>query len=204
MNSKLMSRVGNDFFSVFSEQSQENEIIENNELFFSSTTVSNEHSYISNPQRGNLEQDEWFYMDFSSIIFGKDLLNMFDIFDNTGRYSNLNSNNIKDVNLLFYAKEIDDDKYINLQVIREKNYIKPGRIIQYINDNIKYQKNDKSLIFRNEIDIFIQKNLNRIYFKKFNDLKYFDKRFIDIYREATKEEVESFKELVKKIDSFSI
>ncbi|EKR8002107.1 hypothetical protein P9H72_001686, partial [Campylobacter fetus] len=84
------------------------------------------------------------------------------------------------------------------------NYIKPGRIIQYINDNIKYQKNDKSLIFRNEIDIFIQKNLNRIYFKKFNDLKYFDKRFIDIYREATKEEVESFKELVKKIDSFSI
>ncbi|EKR8022843.1 hypothetical protein P9H84_001778, partial [Campylobacter fetus] len=119
MNSKLMSRVGNDFFSVFSEQSQENEIIENNELFFSSTTVSNEHSYISNPQRGNLEQDEWFYMDFSSIIFGKDLLNMFDIFDNTGRYSNLNSNNIKDVNLLFYAKEIDDDKYINLQVIRE-------------------------------------------------------------------------------------
>ncbi|EPX3987574.1 hypothetical protein ACWZUH_000317 [Campylobacter fetus] len=143
-------------------------------------------------------------MDFSSIIFGKDLLNMFDIFDNTGRYSNLNSNNIKDVNLLFYAKEIDDDKYINLQVIREKNYIKPGRIIQYINDNIKYQKNDKSLIFRNEIDIFIQKNLNRIYFKKFNDLKYFDKRFIDIYREATKEEVESFKELVKKIDSFSI
>ncbi|EAH8299332.1 hypothetical protein AAFZ08_000178 [Campylobacter fetus] len=204
MNSKLMSRVGNNFFSVFSEQSQENEIIENNELFFSSTTVSNEHSYISNPQRGNLEQDEWFYMDFSSIIFGKDLLNMFDIFDNTGRYSNLNSNNIKDVNLLFYAKEIDDDKYINLQVIREKNYIKPGRIIQYINDNIKYQKNDKSLIFRNEIDIFIQKNLNRIYFKKFNDLKYFDKRFIDIYREAIKEEVESFKELVKKIDSFSI
>ncbi|EKR8012348.1 hypothetical protein P9H84_000001 [Campylobacter fetus] len=35
-------------------------------------------------------------------------------------------------------------------------------------------------------------------------MKYFDKRFIDIYREATKEEVESFKELVKKIDSFSI
>lgn len=198
---KLMVKGENNICSVFESANDEETIKNDNKIFFNKIDAFEEFEYIKNPDRvPNQKDNEWFFVYFESIEFKDEILELFNVFNSTGSYPNLSKNNLLNMQYFFYKVE---DNIINIQNIKGKNYIKSNSFFIFC-ENIKYV-NGEILTFHNKIDVFIDFKKEKIYFQNFNELKYFNNKFIEIYKEATQQESEKFTNFINNnINIFSI
>ncbi|MSN96405.1 hypothetical protein F1B92_04285 [Campylobacter sp. FMV-PI01] len=206
MNSKLMATDKHNFYSVFGNIQDETNIKNDNEIFFNKIDISNEYKYLNNPDRMiSKEDNEWFFVDFNSIDFRDEILEIFNIFNNTGSYPNLSRDDFKKIKHFVYGFIYENNHIINIQNVKNGNFIKNKTLLKVISNNVKYEKAEQILTFYNEVDIFIDRNNEKIYFQDFKDLKYFNNKFLAIYKEAIEEDSANFKEFVNSnISLFSV
>lgn len=204
MNSRLMA-AGDGVYSVFNKDNDEITIKSDNDVFFNKVNISEVYEYIRNPDRAlsrtdNNMCDEWFFVNLDSLDedLQNEILELFNVFDNTGSYPNLSKDCFLKIKYFFYGFDSGKDKIINIQNIKSGNLIKATSFFEFGSSDVKYKKFEKILKFYNKVDIFIEKNRKKIYFQDFNQLKYFNGKFIEIYKEATEEDYTKFKDTVNQ------
>lgn len=150
-------------------------------------------------------EDEWFFISYSENAEIKDIVQSYiDKFDSSAEYSNLTTNNINKINFLINAEKEQEKYSINIQVVKNTSYIQSRQFLKIGSNEAKYKTEENILNLTDNIDIHISEVDNKIYFKKFADIKKINKVFVELYRESTQEELDSFKEKVKKCSMFSM
>ncbi len=166
--------------------------------FFAEVDLSDMESIIEFKGNENAhpreEYNEWFVIRDSDLDFFKDFFKQ--IKERLKQY-NRTKPDLKD--LKFFAF-VYNDFMINIQKITPKYVIekRPLALLDFSGDEVQYKCCKSGVILENRIDAIIDLKENAIYFRKFEILSALDERFIELYREATKEEFNTFTDTIRK------
>ena len=197
---KLKGELG--FNKVFEKDDELKKIIDDNQIFFNlDLDLSEPVDFKENPEH-KLESDKFFFVDYSDC--NEDIKNIiqnyFDTIDSTAEISTLNKTNLENIEFLFYGKKIKDKFKLNFQSITPRYFIKSKSYLKF-NTHIVYHHEKDVLEFKDDFNIHIDENTKKIYFKHFYDLKKLHKDFIELYKEATKEEKDNF---IKGVNDYKL
>jgi len=193
------------FNKIFEKHEELTKIIEDNQIFFNLAPKINEAiDFKQNPEY-KLESDNFFFVEYSST--NEDIKNTiqsyYDVISSTAEISTLDRSSLVNIEFLFYGKKIDDNMKLNLQSITPKFFIKSTSFLKF-DKQIVYHHEKDILEFKDDFNIHIDERSKKIYFKNFFDLRKFHKDFIELYKEATGIEKNTFIEEVNKCDFFKI
>lgn len=93
--------------------------------------------------------------------------------------------------MFFSAFNYEKNKFINIQFLSARHFIKYPLIS--FSQTTKYINDDRLVMFDDRVDIIVDNNSRKIYFRDFTKLQHWHIDFSDLYREATNEEIENFK-----------
>lgn len=154
-----------------------------------------------------LDEDSFFYVDYlqSSQSAQEAINKVIDVFGNTGGYPSLNPKELCKIEYLLYGDKISDNVLVNMQNITARFYMASRKYLKVFDSNEIEYKNETNILMLNDIiDLHIDKNQHKILFKSFSSLRKLHKDFIEMYREATRDEQEKFIEIVNNYDLFLI
>lgn len=193
------------FNKIFRRDEELATIIEDNEVFFNvELEFEDAVDFKENPDF-KLDVNQFFYVDYSS--FDEDvrskIQSYYDVINSTGEVSTLAKENLENIDFLIYGKKISNKVKLNFQSITPKYFIKSKSFLKF-NSHIVYHHEKDVLEFKDELNIHIDENSKKIYFKHFSELRKIHKDFIELYSEATLEEKDEFIIEVNDYDLFSI
>lgn len=153
-----------------------------------------------------LDSDKYFHIDYSDSDeeIQKSLLEYFKMFDSTGEISKLDKKDLGKLELLIYGKKVNNKHKLNFQTITKRNFITSKILIGFKLNSLEIKEQKNELEFKDSIDVIIDEESQKIYFKNFSDLKKIDNVFIELYKEATIEEVHKFIADVNEFKEFNI
>lgn len=143
-----------------------------------------------------LEDDEWYKItNFSRQDFCIELLKK-DF--NTTDYSLINKTN---VDLLEYMCSYENEIYFFQRIMRQSIFTRK-RIT--VGDNVTLNKGEKSIVINEIPDAIYNKQQDKLYFKKLETIAPIFKGIEILYKEATREEIESFLEndFIKPVNEY--
>lgn len=195
------------FNKIFDRAIELTQIKQDNEVFFNlDIDFSESVDYTTVRPDHKLEVEKYYFLDYSQG--GQDILDSIQIYldtlESTAEIPTLIQSNLENIELLIYGKKSNNKYKLNIQVITPKYFIKSKNYLKYINSHIEYKHEKDVLEFQDKIDIFINENEKKIYFKYFSYLKKIDNSFIELYQEASDEEQETFINEVNSHDNFEI
>lgn len=193
------------FNKIFDSSEHLERIINDNQEFFNiDFSDVGVVDFIKNPEY-KLEDDEWFVIDYSqcSEAIGETVADYYSACESTAELASLNRQNVSKLSFFVFGKQNGEYWKVNLQSIKP-SFLVTSRSYFKIDHHIEYGHNENVLDFKNSVDIHISQEEKKIYFKKFADLKKVDKKFIELYKEASHEEAESFIEEVNGNGLFNI
>lgn len=166
-------RTNNTFFLILSQEDK---------IYELPSDLENIKSYDTNYK---LEDDEWFAIqNFSSSRYSIPILNQ--VF-NSAEHHQIQNNEYK---LVKYFCSYQDDNDFCFQKFVYSNIIYKKWISLSGEPEIKV--NQPILIIKTIPDAIYRKSTNSLYFKNFNEAKSIFPEIIDLYKEATDEETETF------------
>lgn len=198
------------FYKVIKDNNCLTEIAEQNQSFFNILSIDSTKiiNFIES-QTYKLEDDEWFFLEINRLcddikksifIYQKSIIGS-SAENSTINAQELKNNGLKQTLTFFIAgdkNEVENLEFINLQKITPSSYIKSKTFFGIKDSNdLKYYHYENILELKDKVDISIDFNQNKIFFKNFSHLKHIHKNFINLYREASKDEFESFRKSVK-------
>ncbi|MBK2356586.1 hypothetical protein [Francisella hispaniensis] len=201
---------GQYFYKVLKENGCLKRITEENKNFFNVLNIDSIKTInFIESQTYKLEDDEWFFLEIEEL--SSDIKGSIDNYqecvinssaDNpTIEVQKFKNNGLKQALTFFiagYKNEDENIEFINLQKITPSSYIKSKTFFGIKDSNdLEYYNYENILELKDKIDISIDFNQNKIFFKNFSHLKHIHKNFINLYREANKDEFESFRKSVK-------
>jgi hypothetical protein len=195
------------FNKIFERESEFTQIRQDNEGFFSlNGDFSSSEDYTNVRPDHKLDVEKYYYLDYSQAVQDvKDAIQVyFNALDSSVEMYTLTQSNLDKIELLIYSEKIDDKYKVNIQTITPKFFIKSKSFLKVIGNHIHYSHEEDILEFKNQIDVFIDENEGRIYFKNFSHLKKISNSFIELYQEASDEEQETFIEEVNSHEDFEI
>jgi hypothetical protein len=195
------------FNKIFNRASELTQIKRDNEVFFNTDIDFAESvDYSTVRPDHKLESEKYYFLDYSQG--GQNILDSIQIYfntlDSTAEISTLTKDHLDKIELLIYGKKTSNKYKLNIQAITPKYFIKSKNYLKVINSHIEYKHEKDVLEFKDQIDIFIDENEKKIYFKHFANLKKIDNSFIELYQEASDEEQETFIEEVNSHENFEI
>lgn len=201
--SKLTGNLG--FNKVFEKNEELEKIIEDNAVFFNlEINIQDAVNFKENPEH-KLDSEHFFYVDYSqSKKEIKDTIqSYFNAINSSGEVSTLKKENLKNIDFLFYGKQIKDKLKLNLQSVTPGFFIKSKSFLRF-DLNIEYKHEKDILEFKNIFDMHIDEKTQRIYFREFSHLKKFHKDFIELYKEATENEKDDFIKQINDSELFAV
>lgn len=179
---------------------------ESNENYFKTVYDFESVDYHSVRADYKLDSDKYFHIDYSTSAeeIQKSLLEYFKMVDSTGKISKLDKKDLGNIELLIYGKKVNNKHKLNIQTITKRNYIISKTLIGFKLDSLEIKEQKDELEFRDSIDVIIDEESQKIYFKNFSDLKKIDTVFIELYMEATEEEQKEFVDSVNSFKDFNI
>lgn len=177
-----------------------------NQNYFNTEYVFESVDYHSVRADYKLDSDKYFHIDYSTSAeeIQKSLLEYFKMFDSTGEISNLNKKDLGKLELLIYGKKEKNKHKLNIQTITKRNFITSKTLLGFKVDSLEIKEQKDELEFKDSIDVIIDEESQKIYFKNFSDLKKIDNVFIELYMEATEEEQKEFVDSVNTFKDFNI
>jgi hypothetical protein len=189
---------GDGFNNIFEDRNKLKEIKQDNNIFFNfNSDFSNSIIFVDNPEH-KLDSDKWFQVDYTKC--SKDIIesidNYYQVLNDIGDMADLNKNNLSNLDFLIYGKKIKNNWDINLQTITSRYFIKSKSYIQFMNSSVdgalEYKTEQNALEFQNIVNIYISQKDKKIYFKRLSDLRKINDNFVDLYKEASSEDVITF------------
>lgn len=179
---------------------------ESNQNYFNTEYDFESVDYHSVRADYKLDSDKYFHIDYSTSAeeIKKSLLEYFKMFDSTGEISKLDKKDLGKLELLIYGKKEKNKHKLNVQTITKRNFITSKTLLGFKLDSLEIKEQKNELEFKDFIDVIIDEESQTIYFKNFSDLKKVDNVFIELYKEATIEEVHKFIEDVNEFEEFNI
>ncbi|MDN5060912.1 hypothetical protein O8C86_03540 [Aliarcobacter butzleri] len=179
---------------------------ESNQNYFNTVYDFESVDYHSVRADYKLDSDKYFHIDYSDSDeeIQKSLLEYFKMFDSTGEISKLDKKDLGKLELLIYGKKVNNKYKLNFQTITKRNFITSKILIGFKLNSLEIKEQKNELEFKDSIDVIIDEESQKIYFKNFSDLKKIDNVFIELYKEATIEEVHKFIEDVNEFKEFNI
>ncbi len=179
---------------------------ESNQNYFNTVYDFESVDYHSVRADYKLDSDKYFHIDYSKSEkeIQKSLLEYFKMFDSTGEISKLDKKDLGKLELLIYGKKVNNKHKLNFQTITKRNFITSKILIGFKLNSLEIKEQKNELEFKDSIDVIIDEESQKIYFKNFSDLKKIDNVFIELYKEATIEEVHKFIEDVNEFKEFNI
>ncbi len=179
---------------------------ESNQNYFNTVYDFESVDYHSVRADYKLDSDKYFHIDYSDSDeeIQKSLLEYFKMFDSTGEISKLDKKDLGKLELLIYGKKVNNKHKLNFQTITKRNFITSKILIGFKLNSLEIKEQKNELEFKDSIDVIIDEESQKIYFKNFSDLKKIDNVFIELYKEATIEEVHKFIEDVNEFKEFNI
>ncbi len=177
-----------------------------NQNFFNTAYDFESVDYHSVRADYKLDSDKYFHIDYSKSEkeIQKSLLEYFKMFDSTGEISKLDKKDLGKLELLIYGKKEKNKHKLNIQTITKRNFITSKTLIGFKLDSLEIKEQKNELEFRDSIDVIMDEEHQKIYFKNFTDLKKIDNVFIELYMEATEEEQKEFVDSVNTFKDFNI
>ncbi|QDF29356.1 hypothetical protein [Halarcobacter anaerophilus] len=195
------------FNKIFDRDSEFTQIKQDNEVFFDTELdFSDSVDYTMVRPDHKLEAEKYYFLDYSQSEGGilNSIQRYFNTLDSTAEIATLIQVNLDKIELLIYGKKINNKYKVNIQAITPKYFIKSKNYLKIFDGHIEYKHEKNVLEFKDQIDIFIDENEKKIYFKHFNYLKKIDDSFIELYQEASDEEQGTFIEEVNSHENFEI
>jgi hypothetical protein len=179
---------------------------ESNQNYFNTEYDFESVDYHSVRADYKLDSDKYFHIDYSTSVeeIKKSLLEYFKMFDSTGKISKLDKKDLGKLELLIYGKKEKNKHKLNIQIITKRNFITSKTLLCFKLDSLEIKEQKDELEFKDSIDVIIDEESQKIYFKNFSDLKKIDNVFIELYMEATEEEQKEFVDSVNTFKDFNI